>query len=158
MTLVELLFYHVRFDGESKRWDIEISFANVPSDNITFQTTPSQEEKILVLSAPDKVTLASSFNVSLERYKIPRARKLVRQSLFDLQTQRLKQLVNIAWTGRTDGNLEVSSELLISQKYFWAQVRNQGYSSIGIETCTYLDESDKKGQELNIFRNHNGLQ
>ena len=71
-------------------------FPNVPSNNITFQTTPSQEEISLVLSASDKVILASSFNVILDKYKISRARTLVRQSLFDLQTQQLKQNVNIA--------------------------------------------------------------
>ena len=56
--------------------------------------------------------------------------------------------MNIVWTGRTDGNLEVSSKQLISQRYFWAQVRNETYRSIGIETFSHLDESRKKGSSI----------
>ena len=90
----------------------------------------------------------SSINVSLDKYMILHARTLVYQRLFFLQTHQFKQHVNFALTGQTDWNLEVSSEQLISQKYFWAQVRNQTYRTIGIETCTYLDESNKKGRSI----------
>ena len=41
------MFYHINFDWESERWNIEIFFLNIPANSIIFQTTPSHEEKKL---------------------------------------------------------------------------------------------------------------
>ena len=56
----------------------------------------NQSGEISKYPFPNVPSIASSFNVILEKYKISRARTFVRQSLFDLQTQQLKQNVNIA--------------------------------------------------------------